>query len=78
MDKGAHFYKTDLQIHSPRDDKWVGDGITKWPKGKPVSLKERSLFARGFIKKCRELGIQAVGITDHHDVCFVKYLQLAA
>lgn len=78
MDKGAHFYKTDFQIHSPRDTLWVGDGITKWPKGKPFSPEERLSFARKFIIKCRELGIQSVGITDHHDVCFVKYFQLAA
>jgi len=32
MDKGAHFYKTDFQIHSPRDAQWVGDGMTKWSK----------------------------------------------
>jgi type III restriction enzyme len=78
MDKGAHFYKTDFQIHSPRDAGWVGDGITIWPKGKPVSDEERLAFARRFIAKCRELGIQAVGITDHHDVCFIKCFQLAA
>jgi len=78
MDKGAHFYKTDFQIHSPRDTHWVGDGITKWPKGKPVLDEERLSFARGFIKKCRELGIQAIGITDHHDVCFVKFFQVAS
>ena len=78
MDKGAHFYKTDFQIHSPRDDAWVGDGITKWPNGKPVADDERSAVARRFVAKCRELGIEAVGITDHHDVCFVKYFQLAA
>jgi len=78
MDKGAHFYKTDFQIHSPRDPNWTGDGVTIWPKRKPVSDDERMLFARGFITKCRELGIKAVGITDHHDVCFIKYFQLAA
>ena len=78
MDKGAHFYKTDFQIHSPRDAQWLGDGTTTWPNRKPVSDDERLLFARRFITKCRELGIQAVGITDHYDVCFIKYFQLAA
>ncbi len=78
MDKGAHFYKTDFQIHSPRDAIWVGDGITIWPNRKPLSDEERLTFARRFIAKCRELGIQAVGITDHHDICFIKYFQVAA
>ena len=78
MDKGAHFYKTDFQIHSPRDSGWVGDGVTQWPEGKPVSVDERLAFARRFIAKCRELGIEAVGVTDHHDMCFARYFQVAA
>jgi chromosome segregation protein len=78
MDKGAHFYKTDFQIHTPRDINWIGDGETIWPNRKPVTPEERLTFARKFIAKCRELGIQAVGITDHNDVCFIKYFQVAA
>jgi type III restriction enzyme len=35
-------------------------------------------FARAFVTACRERGLHAVAITDHHDVCFVKYFQLAA
>ncbi|MDY0354373.1 MAG: AAA family ATPase [Sedimentisphaerales bacterium] len=70
MDKGAHFFRTDFQIHSPRDRKWTGR--------KPVADEERFAFARVFIHACRERGLDAIGITDHHDVCFVKYFQLAA
>ena len=70
MDKGAHFYRTDFQVHSPRDGNWAGC--------KPVSHEERLAFARAFVRACREKGLQAVAITDHHDVCFVKYFQLAA
>lgn len=70
MDKGAHFYKTDLQIHTPRDSNWTGC--------KPVTPEDRLAFARRFVAKCRESEIQAVGITDHHDVCFIKYFQVAA
>ncbi len=69
-DQGAHFYRTDFQIHSPRDLNWTGC--------KPVSPEGRLDYSRKFIAKCRELGIQAVGITDHNDVCFVKYFQVAA
>lgn len=78
MDRGAHFYKTDFQMHSPRDTQWVGDGITHWEGGKPVSDEDRMSFARRFVAKCRETRIEAVGITDHHDVCFIRYFQLAA
>jgi len=70
MDKGAHFYRTDFQIHSPRDRNWTGC--------KPVTDDERMAFARVFVRACRERGLDAVGITDHHDICFVKYFQLAA
>ena len=77
-DKGAHFYKTDFQVHSPRDLQWCGDGITRWPSGKPVTPEERLVFARKFVAKCRQLGIQVAGITDHHDICFINYFQIAA
>lgn len=70
MDKGAHVYKTDLQIHSPRDSNWTGC--------RPVEPEDRLAFARRFIAKCRELEIQVVGITDHHDICFIKYFQVAS
>ena len=70
MDKGAHFFRTDLQIHSPRDHQWSGT--------RPVSPDERMEFARAFTLACRKKGIQAVGITDHHDMCLVKFFQRAA
>ncbi len=70
MDKGAHFYRSDFQVHSPRDRKWTGC--------KPVPHDQRMAFARAFVRACREAGLQAVGLTDHHDVCFAKYFQLAA
>ena len=28
MDKGAHFRRTDLQVHTPRDNQWNGAGHT--------------------------------------------------
>ena len=70
MDKGAHFYRADFQVHSPRDGNWTGC--------KPVTRDDRMAFACTFVKACREKGIRAIAITDHHDVCFVKYFQLAA
>jgi len=70
MDKGTHFYKTDFQIHSPRDAQWEGKKCT--------SHEDRLAFAKKFVQACREKKIQAVGITDHHDICFIKYFQLAA
>jgi hypothetical protein len=28
MDNGAHFFKSDLQVHTPRDNNWQGPGAT--------------------------------------------------
>ncbi|GGG94154.1 hypothetical protein GCM10007415_31520 [Parapedobacter pyrenivorans] len=70
MDKGAHFYRCDFQAHSPRDVKWSGD--------RPLTADERKDYARDFIKKCREIALHAVAITDHHDFGFYPYIKEAA
>lgn len=69
-DTGAHFFKTDLQVHSPRDPAWSG--------ARPVSDADREKFAQTFVANCRERGLGAVAITDHHDFAFVKYIRNAA
>jgi len=56
--KGAEFRKTDLQIHSPRDQNWEGvrpEGAT------------REEYCRLFIEKCVSEGLNAIAITDHHE-----------
>lgn len=70
MDKGAHFHKCDLQVHTPRDLNWDGAGA--------VSDEERRAYALEFVAACRAKGLQAVAITDHHDVAFFKYIREAA
>ena len=70
MDKGAHFYRCDLQLHTPRDQRWSGTHY--------VSDEDRSEYAARFIQACREKGLDAVAITDHHDMGFVKYIREAA
>jgi chromosome segregation protein len=69
-DKGAHFYNCDFQVHSPRDENWTGK--------RPTSDEDRKTYAEGFIKACRDKGLDAVAITDHHDMVFVKYIRDAA
>jgi type III restriction enzyme len=70
MDKGAHFYRCDFQVHSPRDCNWVGH--------RPESEDDRKEYAKRFIAACREKGLDAVAITDHHDICFFSYIKVAA
>ena len=65
MDKGAHFYRCDFQVHSPRDLAWKGNSYSE--------PNERKAYAESFIKACREKGLDALALTDHHDLCFFKY-----
>lgn len=70
MDQGNHYKKCDLQVHSPRDRNW---------KGKACGTEdERKEYAKTFIKECRDAGLDAVAITDHHDLVFFEYIKIAA
>jgi chromosome segregation protein len=70
IDKGAHFYKCDFQVHTPRDLSW---------KGKPrISEEDRAEYAKLLVAACRSKGIGGIAITDHHDLCFFRYIQEAA
>lgn len=69
-DKGAHYHRCDFQVHSPRDRQW---------NGKPsVTEEERLEYAATLISACREKGLDAIAITDHHDMAFVRYVRQAA
>lgn len=70
MDKGAHFFNCDFQVHTPRDNQWHGLRAT--------TEEERNQYADEFVKACREKNINAVAITDHHDLAFYKYIKEAA
>lgn len=46
MDKGAHFYNCDFQVHTPRDNQWHGlEAVTE---------EERKQFAQEFVNACRK------------------------
>jgi len=70
MDKGAHFYRCDFQVHTPRDRQWQGE--------EAVSETERQKYAEEFIRYCRHEQLHAVAITDHHDMGFIPYIRNAA
>ena len=70
MDKGAHFYRCDLQVHTPRDTNWAGTDC--------VTDEERGAYAAELVQACRERGLQAIAITDHHDMAFIRYVRQAA
>jgi len=70
MDKGAHFYKCDFQVHTPRDAGWVGPDA--------VSDAERKAYAEELILACRKKGLGAIAITDHHDFAFFPHVKKTA
>jgi type III restriction enzyme len=70
MDKGAHFYKCDFQVHTPRDPRWMGADAT--------SDADRKAYAEELILACRQKGLGAIAITDHHDFAFFPYIRKAA
>ena len=69
-DKGAHFFRCDFQVHSPRDLRWNGVSC--------VSVSERLKYAKYLISACRKEGLDAIAITDHHDMTFIPYIKQAA
>lgn len=86
MDKGAHFYRCDFQVHSPRDIAYTGnkyglnpDEIEKiTPEQKEKIILEREQFSKEYLQKIRDAGLNAIAMTDHHDVVFVKQFRKVA
>ena len=70
LDKGAHFFCCDFQVHSPRDRQWTGQAR--------IDDEDRAEYAAALIAACREKGLDAIAITDHHDMAFVPYVRKAA
>ena len=70
MDDGAHYFRSDFQVHTPRDINWKGH--------RPVTDDERRQYAHDFVAACRKKQLQAVAITDHHDLAFFRYIRDAA
>lgn len=86
MDKGAHFYRCDFQVHSPRDRNWTGQkfGVNQedleslTPEQKQQIIDDRIQFSKEYLEKIRNAGLNAVAITDHHDVNSVKLIRKVA
>ena len=70
VDKGAHFYRCDFQVHTPRDQNWKGKDA--------VTAEERAEYAQSLVAYCRGHDLHAIAISDHHDMAFVPYVLKAA
>lgn len=86
MDKGAHFYRCDFQVHTPRDRNWTGNkfGVNQDElesltlEQKEQITEDRIQFSKEYLEKIRNAGLNAVAITDHHDVVSVKIIRKVA
>ncbi|MEA4940794.1 MAG: AAA family ATPase [Christensenella sp.] len=86
MDKGAHFFNCDFQVHTPRDLNWSGekygvtsDEISSLTEEQKSEIKlSRFKFAKEYLEKAKASGLNAIAITDHHDVVFAKIIREVA
>lgn len=75
MHPGAVWKRTDLQIHTPRDPQWSGSAHLAG--GTADAEAARDSWAKDFVEACVKRGLKAIAVTDHHDFCFVEYVQRA-
>src|SRR5262249_45604658 len=69
MDKGAHFYRCDLQVHTPRDLRWTGKEC--------ITPEDRRAYAESLIRACRAMNLHGIAVSDHHDMLFASYIRRA-
>ncbi|MCR6502120.1 AAA family ATPase [Shinella sp. CPCC 101442] len=75
---GTVWQRSDLQMHTPRDGKWIGNEIESDDTAELLSM--RSAWARKLIEHClsAEPPVTAIAITDHHDYCIAEVVRLEA
>lgn len=82
----AYWRKCDFQVHSPRDPNWTGPrppglgeatGETSVPATAADVETARAEWAQIFVEQCVTVGLQAVALTDHHEMVMVPYIQRA-
>lgn len=80
----AYWRKCDLQLHTPRDPNWSGPrplglGDDNPATGQKATLAEieaaRGAWAARFVDHCVAKGLEAIAITDHHEMTMVPYIQ---
>ena len=84
--KYASWRKCDFQVHTPRDPNWTGDqpvGIGETIRATRAEATgddvdaARAHWANAFVKQCITKGLEAVALTDHHEMVMVPYVQQA-
>ena len=80
----AHWRKCDFQVHTPRDPNWTGarpigqgeeiPGTDAKATAQDVD-DARAAWAKDFVDQCVVRGLEAVALTDHHEMIMVPYVQ---
>lgn len=68
--EGARWFRCDFQVHTPRDRNWRG--------ARPLNEGERRQWAANLVRAARQAGLDAIAITDHHDLVMYPYVREAA
>lgn len=78
----AYWRKCDFQVHTPRDPNWQGVrpvGLGEDNDGVPATVDDvdaaRARWAEDFVDQCLRRGLEAVALTDHHEMIMVPYVQ---
>ena len=76
----AFWRKCDFQVHTPRDPNWagarpVGQGEVIEQTGAEATVHDvddaRTQWANEFVDQCIAKGLEAVALTDHHEMIMV-------
>lgn len=78
----ASWRKCDFQVHTPRDPNWRGPrpiGVGDDLDGELATVGDvdlaRASWAKSFIDHCVRRGLEAIAITDHHEMTMLPYVQ---
>lgn len=62
--RGMRWFKCDLHVHTPEDTRnWNDDDCRLASPRSEQDLQEK---ARGFLKRCHELDLECIAVTDHN------------
>ena len=80
----ASWRKCDFQVHTCRDPNWagarpigVGDALDGAPATAADVERARAAWAEQFVEACAARGLQAIALTDHHEMVMLPYVQAA-
>jgi chromosome segregation protein len=80
----AHWRKCDFQVHTPRDPNWQGArpiGIGEDNGGVAATAEDvdnsRMQWAADFVEQCARRGLEAIALTDHHEMVMIPYVRSA-